>query len=65
MNALASSARFSELRQVGARSSRAARAWSRACFLRSEGLGGRVVRPRDWTTPAAVPRCLVRRLRLV
>src|SRR4029077_6558303 len=33
--------------------------------LRASGLAGRVVRPRTSTIPAALPRCLVRRLRLV
>src|SRR4051812_29201170 len=43
------------------------RSWrvARACFLRSSGLGGRLVRPRCSTIPAALPRCLVRRLRFV
>src|SRR6476659_1535815 len=35
------------------------------CALRASGLAGRVVRPRTSTIPAALPRCLVRRLRLV
>ena len=44
------------------------RAWlrlARSCFLRSSGVGGRPVRPRVSIVPAALPRCLVRRLRLV
>ena len=45
--------------------SRRSRASARACFLRSSAVGGRPVRPRAWIVPAAVPRCLVRRFRLV
>ena len=65
MNAEASAARLTAPFQVGGLFSRASRAVSRAAFLRSSGLGGRPVRPRTVTVPAAVPRCLVRRLRLV
>src|SRR6185295_14580915 len=44
---------------------RALRASPLRCVLRASGLAGRVVRPRTSTIPAALPRCLVRRLRLV
>src|ERR1700704_879684 len=42
-----------------------ARAASPALPLFSAAVGLRPVRPRDSTTPAALPRCLVWRLRLV
>ena len=42
-----------------------ARLLARCCFLRSSALGGRPVRPRASIVPAALPRCLVRRLRFV
>src|ERR1700738_2141563 len=61
----ASRARFIALFQVGGVFSRVSRAVSRAAFLRSSGVGGRPVRPRAEIVPAPVPRCLVRRLRLV
>src|SRR6185503_548377 len=44
---------------------RALRASPLRCAFRASGLAGRVVRPRISTIPAALPRCLVRRLRLV
>src|SRR4029079_4506492 len=44
---------------------RALRASPLRCALRASGLAGRVVRPRTSTIPAALPRGLVRRLRLV
>src|ERR671932_1677252 len=50
---------------VGGFSSRRWAPCSRAARLRSSGVGGRPVRPRASTTPAALPRCLVRRLRFV
>src|SRR6476619_2846215 len=43
---------------------RALRASPLRCALRASGLAGRVVRPRTSTLPAALPRCLVRRLLL-
>src|SRR3954447_18526971 len=61
-------ARFAALCQLGGRLKRLlrpARAASLRCCLRTSGLGGRLVRPRFSTTPAALPRCLVRRLRFV
>src|SRR5215218_10225490 len=54
--------------QVGGWASRSARRWRAAalsdCFCAS-GLGLRPVRPRASIVPAAFPRCLDRRLRLV
>src|SRR3954447_4847769 len=61
-------ARFAALCQLGGRLKRLlrpARAASLRCCLRSSGLGGRLVGARVSPTPAAVSRCLVRRLRLV
>ena len=52
------------LRTVGGLLKRSMRAL-RAAALRSAGPGLRPVRPRVSTIPAALPRCLVRRLRLV
>src|ERR1700733_5263475 len=65
MNPAASSARLMAPRQVGGLFRRASRACSRSVFFFSWGLGGRPVRPLVVTVPAAFPRCLVRRLRLV
>src|SRR5207302_10767605 len=65
MNTAASAARLADPAHVGGVLSRRSRAVSRACFLRSSAVGGRPVRPRDSIVPAAVPRCLLRRLRLV
>src|ERR1700749_29658 len=50
---------------VGGFFSRLSRAAVRSCFLRSSELSGRPVRPRVSIVPAGVPRCFVRRLRLV
>src|SRR5207248_6544113 len=65
MNSAASDARLSDEVHVGGVFKRRSRAVSRPCFLRSSAVGGRPVRPRVWIVPAAVPRCLVRRFRLV
>ena len=51
--------------QLGGLFIRRSRAVSRLAFLSSSAVGRRPVRPRDSTTPAALPRCLVRRLRFV
>ena len=51
--------------QVGFLVRRETFASCRFCFLTSSALGGLEVRPRWVTWPAAVPRCLVWRLRLV
>src|SRR4051812_19070309 len=61
---VASAERWMALRQVGGLSSRCGRG-SRPLGLRSADVGLRPVRPRVSTMPAALPRCLVRRLRLV
>src|SRR5204863_1575060 len=47
------------------RSSRRSCALCRDLVLRSSGVGLRPVRPRDSMAPAALPRCLVLRLRFV
>src|ERR1700750_1377190 len=65
---VATSARVAALRHDGGLGSAAMRALRESCLrwaFRASGLGGRVVRPRTSTTPAALPRCLVRRLRFV
>src|SRR4051812_6314468 len=51
--------------QLGGRSARSCLPAAASAFLCSSGVGLRPVRPRASTTPAALPRCLVRRLRLV
>src|SRR6476661_5346687 len=51
--------------QVGGVLSRRSRAVCRVCFFFSSAESGRPVRPRASIVPAAVPRCFVRRLRLV
>src|SRR3954451_20803271 len=64
----ASSARWAAPAQVGGllrRSSRRCWAVIFACDLRSPSVGLRPVRPRASIMPAALPRCLVRRLRFV
>src|SRR5947209_4678679 len=50
---------------VGGVLRRRSRASTLACCLRSEGLGGRPVRPRASMVPAALPRCFERRFRFV
>src|SRR3954471_14467362 len=60
-----SAAFMNALCQVGGLFSRASRALWRCSFFCSSAVRRRPVRPRDSTTPAALPRCLVRRLRLV
>src|ERR1700733_1404332 len=61
----ASPARVNEVFHVGGVFSRRSRASLLVSFFFSSAVGGRPVRPRAWIVPAAVPRCLVRRLRLV
>src|SRR5437763_3468239 len=61
----ASSARMTEDFHVGGEFSRRSRASVRFWRLRASGVGGRPVRPRVSIVPAGVPRCFVRRLRLV
>ena len=67
-------ARLIAERHVGGRLSRSARRSAELCppalllpppLFFSEPVGLRPVRPRDSTVPAALPRCLDRRLRLV
>src|ERR1700733_15171221 len=65
MNSAASPERSAAEDQVGFLVSRVTFASSRFCFLTASALGGLLVRPRLVTCPAAVPRCLVWRLRLV
>ena len=57
-------ARMAAPRQVGWAKRRSSRTPA-TVRLRSSGVGLRPVRPRASTRPAAFPRCLVRRLRLV
>ena len=57
--------RCSALRTVGGLLKRSMRALRPALALPSAGPGLRPVRPRVSTIPAALPRCLVRRLRFV
>src|SRR5688572_22842816 len=58
-------ARVAALAQVGSANRRSARASAVVILRRSASVGLRPVRPRASTAPAALPRCLVRRLRLV
>src|SRR5436305_5169628 len=64
-NTAASDPRAIDDFQVGGVFRRLSRAVIFACFLRSSAVGGRPVRPRASIVPAGVPRCLLRRLRLV
>ena len=50
---------------VGTRLRRASSELWRVALRCSSAVGRRPVRPRDSTTPAAFPRCLLRRLRFV
>ena len=65
MIAAAIAARVNDDFQLGGVFRRRSRASTRACCLRSAGVDGRPVRPRASIVPAAVPRCLLFRLRLV
>src|SRR4051794_37450653 len=64
-SAIITSARVAAPPHVGGLLKRPDRAACFCAFLRSSGLGGRLVRPRCSTIPAALPRCFVRRLRFV
>src|SRR3954453_21759920 len=58
-------ARIAALFQLGGLLTRSCLRAAASAFFCSSGVGLRPVRPRASTTPAALPRCLVRRLRLV
>src|SRR3954453_3533377 len=64
-NTVTKNARIAALLHVGGLLKRFPRAACFCAFLRSSGLGGRLVRPRGSTMPAAVPGGFGRRLRLV